>query len=94
MGMQKREMERFEDQRGLAMAIAIEAGVLTVCDMHEEAFLGGNEIEAAYRLGNSKYSKGILKDFYDRTELTDAIKAVVEDYCLDSCPRCAHLMAD
>lgn len=92
MGMQKRLLEEYEEQRSVAEYIAIEAGVLSVCELHDEIYAPGNDIEDAYRYGNSKFTKGDLAcRFEDRKELTDVIKDVVTD-CPDKCSRCARIM--
>ena len=73
MGGAKRMMEENESKRAVALEIALEAGVLEQCEFHEDCiFEGGEEIEAAYKLGNSKMSKGDLGDVFEsRREMTD-----------------------
>ena len=92
MGMQKRLLEEYEAQRSVAESIAIEAGVLSVCELHDETYAPGNDIEDAYKYGNDKFTKGDLRcRFEDRKELTDVIKDVVTD-CPDECSRCADVI--
>ncbi|MGV6810474.1 MAG: hypothetical protein ACWA5U_11440 [bacterium] len=91
MGRAKQVLEKSETQRQYALQIALEAGVLTSCEFHEDAILGGQaEIERAYKLGNSKFSSGELSGvFSSRTEMTDLIKDVVSTNFADGCYSCA-----
>ena len=91
MGGAKRAMEEQEDKRNVAMHIALEANVLDQCEYHDDCVYAGNEeIENAYKLGNSKLSRGELEGvFKDRREMTDIIKDVVEDHQGDECFACA-----
>lgn len=94
MGYTKRMMEEEEQRRGIALGIAIEAGVISRCEFHEDCtFDGGADVEDAYRLGNSKYSRGELGDYFkNRRHLTDTIKDVVEDNNgVDECQICARI---
>lgn len=91
MGGAKRMMERNETLRGIAIGIALEAGALRSCEHHDCVFEGLNDIEGAYKLANSKFSAGLLQEFESRREMTDCIKAVVEDHPASECPRCADL---
>jgi hypothetical protein len=72
-----------------AEEIAVQAGVLEKCELHEEVYdpLGG-DLEAAYKLGNYKFSRGEVSSFDDRREMTDAIKDVVEQAAME-CHTCA-----
>ncbi|MYM69243.1 hypothetical protein GTP45_20715 [Pseudoduganella sp. FT55W] len=90
MGGAKRMMEEEESKRQVALGIAIEAGVLEQCPSHDDCvYLGGEEIESAYKLANYKVSHGELADvFDDRREMTDIIKAVVDDNSADECYAC------
>jgi hypothetical protein len=91
MSFAKRLMERHDEQRSAAMRIALQAGALKRCEFHEDCvFEGDHDIEGAYRLGNSMFSRGELREIVDsRKEMTDCIKDVVEDHRGDECPRCA-----
>ena len=90
MGLAKRQMEEDEGKRQLAISIATEVGVLTTCEFHEEIILRGDEdIEKAYRLGNTMFSSGKIKDaFSSRSEMTDCIKQVVEENPSHECSYC------
>jgi hypothetical protein len=93
----KRLMEQHEEQQRVATRIAVEAGVLKVCEYHSDfLFAGPAEKESAYKLGQWKFSNDQLKDvFDDRREMTDAIKAAIEEWehC-EKCARCEHLWND
>ncbi|MDD5336609.1 MAG: hypothetical protein PHS32_22965 [Rhodoferax sp.] len=92
MSGSKRMFEDHEAKRGIAIQIAIEAGVLEQCEFHDIAYEGNEEIESAYKLGNGKFSRGEFRDtFESRREMTDYIKNVVEDHPAEECPSCAHM---
>jgi hypothetical protein len=97
MGVAKRLMEHHEHQRGVAVSIAIQAGVLMVCEYHEDCvFDGGRDPEGAYKLGNAKFTAGELTEVFEtRKEMTDSIKDAIEDnYGISKCPRCAKMLED
>ena len=81
MGRAKQMMAENENKRAIALGIAVEAGVLKECQYHSDTiFEGPEDITEAYKLGNSRYSKGkVSNEFKDRKEMTDIIKEVVED---------------
>ena len=91
MSQAKRELERAENHARIAMGIAIESGVVKLCEFHGYPILNVEfrEYEAAYRLANAMYSQGKLPDFKSRRELTDAIKDAIDDQALIECPGCA-----
>jgi hypothetical protein len=91
MGAVKRMMEELETKRAAAGKIALDAGVLKNCEFHDYLFEGDSDIEAAYRLGNHRFSAGSLEDvFENRRDMTDIIKEVVQD-SPDECPICAKI---
>jgi hypothetical protein len=46
--------------------IALEAGVMEQCEFHDEIlFLGGAEIENAFKFGNSRFSAGALEGVFE-----------------------------
>jgi hypothetical protein len=95
MSFVKRMMERLEDQESVAVEIALDAGVLRKCEYHGTLMSGGTDIEAAYRLANSRFSAGQYHgDFEDGPETTDAIKKVVEDNSSDECHFCERWKDD
>jgi hypothetical protein len=88
----KRLMERAETVRSAAIGIALQAGTLNHCMIHEDCIIEGNgDVEGAYRLGNYKFSRGELAGIFEsRREMTDAIKAVVEENGGAECPQCSR----
>jgi hypothetical protein len=95
MGITKRMMEEQEEQRRIATEIAIEAGVLVSCEYHEEVYdaFSGDETPA-YKLGNYKLSNGKLGGvFSSPREMTDAIKAAIEDAGME-CYSCAKMRSE
>jgi hypothetical protein len=97
MGATKRQMEHYENQRNVAIRIAIQAGVLKRCENHEDCvFDGGSDPQGAYMLGNAKFTREELKGIFDtRPEMTDCIKKAIEEHHgIDECPRCAKMLAD
>ncbi|EPC4490469.1 hypothetical protein [Serratia sp. Je.1.23.a] len=74
-----------------SMGILMRTGVFTNCRIHEDAvFDGGNDVDAAYKYANAIFTNNSDDTpFEDRTEMTDSIKSVFEEYCgCDSCPSC------
>lgn len=97
MSQTKRLMEHREHQCNVAIGIALQAGALKQCEIHEDCIFGGEkDAENAYRLGNSKFTAGELKGIFDeRREMTDTIKKMIEEHSLiEGCPRCEKLMRD
>ena len=89
MGGSKRLMEEMESKHNAARAIAIAAGVIDECEHHEGSYsVGGEDIEEAYKIGNSMLKSGELQGFESQRELTDAIRAVVDEIGLDECAEC------
>ena len=71
-------------------------GGVSLVEFHSEIVwdLSGDR-EDAYKLGNARFSKGeLLNHFESRRELTDAIKAAIEQSGMDGCPRCAKMLED
>jgi hypothetical protein len=91
MGGYKRMMEDAEAKRAAAIEIAIEAGALKRCEYHDDVYEGSRDFEAAYRLGNTKFSRGEAGAFENRREMTDYIKEVIEDHPAEECPSCEHI---
>jgi hypothetical protein len=81
-----------EAQRDAAVGIAIEAGVLQVCPIHDDGiFTGTKDIEDAYKLGSARFKAGDadLKGlFSNQKELTDCIQEVVINWEGDTCGSC------
>jgi|SRR5579863_1227217 len=97
MSFAKRLIELREQQWDVATQIALDARALESCEFHGEVYdpLGGDEVmEHAYRLGNYRFSAGRLnRIFDDRREMTDTIKAVVQNAAMD-CYSCAKWRED
>jgi hypothetical protein len=91
MSVVKRQMERNEEKRAAALGIALEAGVLQSCAIHEDTIIGGSdEVEEAYDLGDDKFADGSLKDVFDSPdEMKEYIKAVVEENADGECGQCS-----
>ena len=91
MSLVKRQMEQNEAKRTAALGIAIEAGVLQSCAIHEDTIIGGSdEVEEAYDLGDDKFADGSLKDVFDSPdEMKEYIKAVVEENADGECGQCS-----
>jgi hypothetical protein len=90
----KRAMEEIEQQDRVARRIALKSGVLESCKDHGIVFRGNAAIVDAYKLGNANFSVGdeeVCGAFADRTEMTDAIKRVVEHDCAIECYDCERM---
>jgi hypothetical protein len=94
MGGAKRLMEEQEQQERVAVRIVVQAGALERCEYHGIVYdAGGGDLEAAYRIGNSKFTAGELKEFRSRRELTDTIKKVYEEAGIE-CWQCEKMLED
>lgn len=85
MGGMKRLMEEQEEQRRVAMRIAVTAGAPKVCDLHYEVYDPMGEKNGAYKLGNYKFTHGQIPVFHTRQEMTDTIKEVIDDAAMECC---------
>jgi len=80
----------------IALVIAIKAGVLRECEVHQYTIRGSMDYERAYRLANKLIT---LKDplveqcYGDRRRLTDALKKVI-NYNAITCPGCEGLIKE
>ena len=92
MGRAKQILEHKQNQRDIANSIACEAGCVEECKYHEGTFVDRLSDPAdAFRLGNSKFTRGELdRVFRTRKEMTDEIKAAIED-AADKCYACARM---
>lgn len=89
MGRSKRELEDIENRLAAAKIIAIDAGALKECESHGCLYQGDSEPQSAYMLGNHRLTKRELGDvFSDSRQMTDAIKAVIDDSAAGECPAC------
>lgn len=91
MGAMKDQMLHEKDQRTEAIRIAVDAGILNRCPYHDYVYAPLNgDYTPAYKLGNYRLSHGLLDvRFSNSRELTDTIKAVVEDSAME-CGYCAQ----
>lgn len=96
MGGVKDLMQRDEDKRGIALSIAIEAGVLQLCPGHDVPIDRGADRQPAYMLANRLITDGdprVALFNGERRQLTDLIKAVC-DNTGTTCYACDKNMAD
>jgi hypothetical protein len=95
MSFSKRLIERYEEQERVARRIAVQAGVLKHCDLHPDYIVSADaELQDAYKLGNAKFTRGELREFFDeRNEMTDAIKKVVQNSAIE-CFVCAKMLEE
>jgi len=91
MGQAKHYQEIQEAKQAIAEEIALRVGILDQCEKHDiKYFLGTDDFEDAYKLGNSLITKQdpLVSIFNnDRKELSDYIKNVT-DGLSDCCPFC------
>jgi hypothetical protein len=97
MGQHKEEASRLDSLNQIAEEIAIQAGLLTKCSIHEEVYDSyEGEYEDAYRLANLLItnSSDLVAPFKgDRKKLTDLIQNIRNNYG-DSCLVCEKYMDD
>lgn len=91
MGLAKRLLEEEHHKSIVAEEIAVEAKALGRCEFHDVAYdIWGDPVDA-YKLGNRKFTAGeVVGVFADRREMTDYIKAAIEDSA-DECGYCAKI---
>ena len=87
-------MEEDWSQTTAARRIAIAAGVLEVCEIHDDIILNTfSDNGRAYQLGNAEFNAGKLEAvFATHGELNEAIKSAIDDAAVDGCSRCHKLM--
>lgn len=93
----QRHMEAQEGKRQVAIQICIEADVLNSCDDHGVVFQGDEDVEEAYKLGNTKFTAGELgQTFSSRREMTDFIQEVANsgDHAGECCFECEERFGD
>ena len=95
MGFEKHKLECQEDQRRAAARIAMEAGAIHACEIHEGVYIDCGDDESAYRFANHLYTThdGLADGFGTRREMTDAIKFVLDD-AASVCPFCQKITED
>ncbi len=88
MGQMKRHWEEQQDKLPEVVDIAVEGGAVARCDYHGVVYDHGGDPAGAYRIANSRFTKGTLLNDYDSwSELADMIKGVIEDAAIE-CPHC------
>lgn len=78
----KRHMEEQEARRQEALDVCISAGTIEECEFHDGIYFSGEtEVEEAYKLANSRITKGeiTLSDGMTRKDFTDIVKSVHDD---------------
>jgi len=89
MGQYKAELNSY--LYSIAEEVALRAGILAKCQLHEEVYDSGeHEVEEAYKLANFLITNSdpLVAPFQgDRTKLTDLIKGIRDNYS-HSCPTC------
>lgn len=94
MGLWKRYWEEQEDKLVEATEIAVDGGALNICEFHDVAYDVSGDPAAAYRIGNSRFTKDELRnDFSSRRELTDLIKEAI-DQAPPCCGLCDKMLDD
>jgi hypothetical protein len=93
MSMVKRQMEAQEDLRQHALGILEEVGLLAECEFHSGTYFdgGSGDLEDAYKLANSKVSKGDIElpGSMTRRDFTDTIRDTYRDNSgVDACQSC------
>ena len=90
MGTMKHQQGKEEDQRQVALDIALRANVLRDCYTHTGFLMEGSaDISDAKILGANEFSQGKYKGlFTDITEMDKVIEIVVEENSLRICPEC------
>jgi hypothetical protein len=79
-------------EKEAALGILLQAGALNVCAVHEDTVIeGSGDVEAAYKLGNFKFTAGELEGIFEsRREMTDRIKQVYEENADGECNQCSR----
>ena len=95
MSWATRQMELKQEQRMAAQEIAVDAGVLKRCQRHSEVYgAPGEDKTPAYIQGTRLFTSGKLNGvFSERRDMTDTIKAVVEDSAME-CGYCAKMRSE
>lgn len=98
MGAVKQMMAERDQLERCATALLVEVGALRECPGHEGLFFnGGREVEDAYKLANSRITRGLvdLPSWASRREFTDVLKKTYEEYSIgDECAWCAKTFED
>jgi len=92
MGITKDAYLRAQDQQAEAEELAVERGILKKCYLHSDfTYQVDDDLERMYRTAAWKFKRGeISGQFANQLELTDALKAAVEN-APTKCPRCEKM---
>ena len=95
MGAAKRELERQDAMYEIGVNLAVRAKVVRECKYHDGEYVHCGEEERAYKLASALYRDGdpSLLDFRSRKELTDTVKAAIDDAAWE-CARCEKWMRE
>lgn len=98
MSSVKHAMENDDNKRMVAVNLLIQSGYLKTCDVHDNITYtvgGKDDVEKAYRLGNSLWDSELKGSFKTRREMTDAVQRESKnpDYGNDGCEHCRSFMA-
>lgn len=95
MGMTKELYLEGLERQDIAEELAVEAGILKRCEWHVGfTYQDDWDLERVFRMAAWRFKRGdIPGPFYSQRDLTDAIKAVVDDAPME-CPRCEKMRAE
>jgi hypothetical protein len=85
MSMTKARIEMEEQQRMEAEDMLVEFSALTRCWMHPDVVFdhGVVDLESAFRRANAKFSRGEVRSFRTRREMTDAMQKVHREAAME-----------
>ena len=97
MGQAKHQQMEQEDKYQVAQQVAVQAGILSECEMHDIIYDGGTDsYEDAYKLANTLISQDdplVVIFNGNRRELTDLLKDIKSEFG-ENCPLCDKYMED
>lgn len=81
----------YERKLAVALEIALDAGVLERCMIHDVVFEGVGDIQHAFDLGATRLSTGALGQHFDsQDDLNEFIAEVVADHRSEECRSCGE----
>ena len=79
----------YERKLAVALEIALDAGVLERCMIHDVVFEGVGDIQHAFDLGAARLSTGALGQHFDsQDDMNEFIAEVVADHRSEECRSC------
>ena len=86
-------LDHYEELRSHGARFAIAAKAVAPCDLHPDIIevVDSDRLKEACMMANSAITRNEIN--YDRKELTDAIKTVIDEAAYD-CPRCEKMLRD